>query len=106
MNDLYTPQLDSPLVKTDTRKTQRVAVSLLCMLLAAAGIRVLLNVNDARALQEYTAKTLERNVLVTRAKAGELQRTLALPTTLRGNTEAIIYARTSGYLAAWYKGIG
>ena len=105
MNDLYTPKLDSP-VKVSSVNTQRVAVSVLILLLIAAAVRIVLNVNDARALQEYTAKTLERNVLVTSAKAGELQRTLALPTTLRGNTEAVIYARTSGYLAAWYKGIG
>jgi len=105
MNDLYTPKLDSP-VKVSSVNTQRVAVSVIILLLIAAAVRIVLNVNDARALQEYTAKTLERNVLVTSAKAGELQRTLALPTTLRGNTEAVIYARTSGYLAAWYKGIG
>ncbi|HMW47519.1 MAG TPA: efflux RND transporter periplasmic adaptor subunit, partial [Cellvibrionaceae bacterium] len=35
-----------------------------------------------------------------------LQRTLALPTTLRGNNESIIYARSTGYVAAWHKGIG
>ena len=106
MNDLYTPQLESSVVKVSTQKTQRVAIGALIVLLLGAAIRVVLNVNDARALQEYTAKTLERNVLVTNGKAGELQRTLSLPTTLRGNTEAIIYARTSGYLAAWHKGIG
>ena len=106
MNDLYTPQLDSPVVKVSTLKTQRVALGALFLLLVGAAVRVVLNVNDARALQEYTAKTLERNVLVTSGKAGELQRTLALPTTLRGNTEAVIYARTSGYLSAWHKGIG
>jgi RND family efflux transporter MFP subunit len=106
MNDLYTPQLDSPVVKVSALKTQRVALGALFVLLVGAAVRVVLNVNDARALQEYTAKTLERNVLVTSGKAGELQRTLSLPTTLRGNTEAVIYARTSGYLAAWHKGIG
>jgi len=106
MNDLYTPQLDSPVVKVSTLKTQRVALGALFLLLVGAAVRVVLNINDARALQEYTAKTLERNVLVTSGKAGELQRTLALPTTLRGNTEAVIYARTSGYLSAWHKGIG
>ncbi|RYY76222.1 MAG: efflux RND transporter periplasmic adaptor subunit [Gammaproteobacteria bacterium] len=106
MNDLYTPQLDLPATKVSVIKTQRIALGALLILLVGAAVRVVFNVNDARALQEYTAKTLERNVLVTSAKPGELQRTLALPTTLRGNTEAVIYARTAGYLTAWYKGIG
>ncbi|MET0356360.1 MAG: efflux RND transporter periplasmic adaptor subunit [Cellvibrio sp.] len=106
MNDLYSPELDSRVTKTSVIKTQGVVVSVLAILLVGAAVRVALNISDARALQEYTTKTLERNVLITKAKAGELQRTLALPTTLRGNTEAVIYARTSGYLAAWYKGIG
>jgi membrane fusion protein, multidrug efflux system len=45
-------------------------------------------------------------VLITKAKPGDLQQALKLPTTLRGNTESVIYARTTGYVAAWHKGIG
>ena len=108
MNDLTKPQLDLP-VATDARTsvyTRRVAFGLLTLLVIGTGIRVLLNSQEASALQEYTAKTLERTVLITKAKPGDLQRNLALPTTLRGNTEAVIYARTAGYLTAWHKGIG
>lgn len=108
MNDLTKPQLDLP-IATNQRTAvyaKRVAWGVLTLLLVGAGIRTLLNVQEASALQEYTAKTLERTVLTTSAKPGELQRNLALPATLRGNTEAVIYARTAGYLAAWHKGIG
>lgn len=108
MNDLTKPQLDLP-IATNQRTAvyaKRVAWGVLALLLVGAGIRTLLNVQEASALQEYTAKTLERTVLTTSAKPGELQRNLALPATLRGNTEAVIYARTAGYLAAWHKGIG
>lgn len=108
MNDLTKPQLDLP-IATNQRTAvyaKRVAWGVLALLLVGAVIRTLLNVQEASALQEYTAKTLERTVLITSAKPGELQRNLALPATLRGNTEAVIYARTAGYLAAWHKGIG
>ncbi len=108
MNDLTIPEVD--LRATQDKRafvtTKRVGFGVLLALLVGAGIRVLLNAHEANALQEYTAKTLERTVLITKAKPGDLQRTLSLPTTLRGNTESVIYARTAGYLSAWHKGIG
>lgn len=108
MNDLYIHPLDLP--STQGRRsfiyTRRIAFFVLLALLLGAGLRVLISVQDANALQDYTAKTLERSVLITQAKPGDLKRTLTLPTTLRGNTESVIYARTAGYLAAWHKGIG
>lgn len=108
MNDLYLPELDLPAAqgKRTFVQAKRVAFGILAFLLVGAGVRLLLNAQDAAALQEYTAKTLERTVLITKAKPGDLQRTLSLPTTLRGNTESVIYARTAGYLSAWHKGIG
>jgi RND family efflux transporter MFP subunit len=110
MNDLYLPELDLPAQSVKAKRTfvqaKRVTFAVLVFLLVGAGIRLLLNAQDAAALQDYTAKTLERTVLITKAKPGDLQRTLSLPTTLRGNTESVIYARTAGYLSAWHKGIG
>lgn len=108
MNDLYIPEVGLPTAQ-DKRAfvtTKHVGLGVLLTLLIGAGIRVLLNVQEANALQDYTAKTLERTVLITKAKPGDLQRNLSLPTTLRGNTESVIYARTAGYLSAWHKGIG
>ncbi len=108
MNDLYLPELDLP-AKQTTRtfvRAKRATFGLLTLLLLGAGVRLLVNAQNASALQDYTAKSLERTVLITKAKPGDLKRKLSLPTTLRGNTESVIYARTAGYLSAWHKGIG
>lgn len=108
MNDLHLPEVDFPVTlgKRTFINTKRVALGLLILLCVGAGVRLLLNAQEAKALQDYTAKTLERTVLIAKAKPGDLQRNLTLPTSLRGNTESVIYARTNGYLAAWHKGIG
>lgn len=111
MNDLHLPQLDLPPTtaiqgKQSLRVAKRLAIAGLIILAVGGTTRVLLNAQQAKALADYNAQTRERTVLIAKAKPGELQRTLSLPTTLRGNTEALIYARTSGYLANWHKGIG
>jgi RND family efflux transporter MFP subunit len=112
MNDLYIHNLDVPTAQKKpasayTKRLFKRLVSLaLIALLAATGIRALVNAQQAQALQKYTSSTLERTVLITKAKPGALQRTLALPASLRGNNESIIYARTTGYVSGWYKGIG
>jgi multidrug efflux system membrane fusion protein len=105
MNDYHALPLELP-VTDDKRSavyTKRVLLGVLVLLLIGGSIRVLLNTRDAQALEDYTAETLERTVLITKAKPGELEQALKLPTTLRGNTESVIYARTSGYATAWHK---
>lgn len=111
MNDLHIPQLELPHTTAIQNKhsmliAKRLALAGLMLLVVGGIARVLLNAQQANALAEYNVQTRERTVLIAKAKPGELQRTLALPTTLRGNTEAVIYARTSGYLVNWNKGIG
>jgi len=94
-------KLHKPLVTT-----KRVALALVGLLLVSGATRALVNQRDAKALEDYTTATLERTVLITNAKPGALQKNLRLPTSLRGNTEATIYARTNGYVSHWDKGIG
>ncbi|HEY6528789.1 MAG TPA: efflux RND transporter periplasmic adaptor subunit [Cellvibrionaceae bacterium] len=108
MNDLYIRELNAQAlqVKHTFFSPKYLALVTLVIFIAAAGLRIIINAQQANALQDYTAATLARTVLVTQAKPGDLQRTLALPTTLRGNNESIIYARTTGFVAAWHKGIG
>ncbi|HWV15781.1 MAG TPA: efflux RND transporter periplasmic adaptor subunit [Cellvibrio sp.] len=108
MNDLYIHTLDLPAAhsKRTFIYARRFGYCLMLALLLGGGLRLATNIQEAKALQDYTSKTLERRVLSTKARPGDLQRTLTLPTSLRGNTESVIYARTSGYLAAWHKGIG
>ncbi|HNG60017.1 MAG TPA: efflux RND transporter periplasmic adaptor subunit [Cellvibrionaceae bacterium] len=108
MNDLYIHPLDARALQSKRRilSLRQLPYLALGFLFCAAAMRLFINTQNANALAEYTAATLERRVLITQAKPGELQRTLALPTTLRGNNESIIYARSTGYEAAWHKGIG
>lgn len=85
---------------------KRAAIVALTLLVVGAGVRALLNHGDAKALAAVNDASLLRTVITTRAKPGELVRTVSLPTTLRGNTETSLYARSNGYLTAWHKSIG
>jgi RND family efflux transporter MFP subunit len=68
--------------------------------------RLGLNQVEARSLQERNAASLTRSVIGVHTRPGEATRKILLPASLRGNTEIQIYARTNGYLSAWYKTIG
>lgn len=94
-------------------KSQRTlkAVKSLCIALGlffllAGGWRLELNQVAADSLRERTAASLKRSVIAVHSHSGETSRKLALPATLRGNTETQIYARTNGYLSSWSKTIG
>jgi RND family efflux transporter MFP subunit len=50
--------------------------------------------------------SLPYTVSIVHAKAGQLKRSVELPATLRGGSETTIYARSAGYVSAWYKTIG
>jgi len=87
-------------------KTRRLVVFGLILLALGGGARFAFNYQQALALEHTTKESLVRNVIVTQAKEGELKRNAALPATLRGNSETLLYARSNGYLAAWHKTIG
>lgn len=79
---------------------------LLLLLLGGGALRLLTNSQDALALEQRTADSLLRSVNVTHAKAGKLKNNVELPGSLYGYKEAVIYARSNGYLSAWYKTLG
>lgn len=108
MNDFHHLPVDATVThhKRSIAYTRRALWVVFTLLFIGATTRVVLNSRDAKALEDYTATTLERTVLITNAKPGALEQTLRLPTSLRGNTESVIYARTNGYISAWHKGIG
>lgn len=108
MNDFHHLPVDTTVThhKRSIAYTRRALWVVFTLLFIGATTRVILNSRDAKALEDYTATTLERRVLITNAKPGALEQTLRLPTSLRGNTESVIYARTNGYISAWHKGIG
>lgn len=60
----------------------------------------------ARALADSAARRAVTPVSVVQPKAAAGEDILRLPGTLQGYAETPIYARTSGYLAAWTKDIG
>jgi RND family efflux transporter MFP subunit len=75
-------------------------------LLVAGGWRYAVNRSEAKNLEQRTVESLTRSVIATHSHPGETTRKIVLPASLRGNTEAQIYARTNGYLNSWHKTIG
>jgi multidrug efflux system membrane fusion protein len=108
MNDFHPLPVDLPVTHAQPSQVyaKRAIWAVVALLLVGGSARALMNSQEAKALETYTSATLERTVLTTKATPGKLEQTLRLPTTLRGNSESVIYARTSGYIAAWHKGIG
>lgn len=88
------------------RRAGQFVLVAVALLLGGAGVRTYLNVAQAKAVATSTRENALKTVLFTRPKAGQGQRTVALPATLRGQNEAAIYARTNGYVKAWKKDIG
>ena len=88
------------------KRTQRVALLVLCLLLIGAAIIVALRFAKGSALAETSEEQQTRYVNVISPKPANANNTLNLPGTLQGAIEAPIFARTSGYVTKWYKDIG
>jgi multidrug efflux system membrane fusion protein len=74
--------------------------------LAGAAVTFALRLGEHRALAKETEVLAVPNVVVIQPKPEPAQQDLTLPSTLQAFTESPIYARTSGYVAHWYKDIG
>ncbi len=88
------------------RRIRRYSLLLLVAALILAAWGIAGRVRARSALARETAAEAEISVVAVhpdRARTGE---DLVLPATVRANSEAPIYARTSGYLQAWYTDIG
>jgi len=83
-----------------------IAGAVVLTLVAGAGLRVLAASRHDKALADTTAGNAARSVLVAHPRPAEGKATLTLPGSLRGQVEAALYARTSGYLRSWSKDIG
>ena len=73
---------------------------------AAAIIGLFIRFGEKRALAKETEQLAIPSVTVIRPKKEPPQQEIILPSTLQAYVEAPIHARTSGYLAHWYKDIG
>jgi RND family efflux transporter MFP subunit len=76
------------------------------LLIAGAAVAFTLRFEEKRALAKETEVLAVPNVIVIQPKAEPPQQELVLPSSLEAFTESPIYARTSGYVARWYKDIG
>lgn len=83
-----------------------VLVVVAVLLIAGAVITLVLRLGERRALAKETESLAVPTVIVIQPKAEPPQHDLVLPSTLEAFTESPIYARTSGYVAHWYKDIG
>ncbi|HTR04536.1 MAG TPA: efflux RND transporter periplasmic adaptor subunit [Thermoanaerobaculia bacterium] len=72
----------------------------------AAGLGIANRVHDRSKLRDRTIEAAAPIVSVVQPKPGDPQRELVLPGNVEAFTDAPIYARTSGYLKAWFSDIG
>ena len=87
-------------------RAKGVAGAFLATLALGAMIVLILRGLHAAALDDATSLHAKIYVTTTVAKPNDAGQPLTLPGTLQGITEATVYARSSGYLAHWYKDIG
>jgi RND family efflux transporter MFP subunit len=79
-------------------------VAVLFVLGAIIGLAV--RFSESRALAKETESLAVPSVVVIHPQQEAPQQELVLPSSLQAYTESPIYARTSGYVAKWYKDIG
>lgn len=79
-------------------------LGLIFVVIAVVGIS--LRLSERRALAKETEEIAVPTVEVVHPTAEPPQSELELPSTLQAYIESPIYARTTGYLARWYKDIG
>lgn len=88
------------------RKALLFAAIVLIVLVVAGSLRMLERWQQSRALARETERAAIPVVAVTRPTAEKPDEELILPGSLQAYMESPIYARTSGYLVAWYRDIG
>src|SRR6266496_3929809 len=88
------------------KRARYLALAIALLLIVAAVFVFFTRFGERRALAKETEELAIPNVVVIHPKAEPPQQELVLPSTLQAFTESPIYARTTGYLAHWYKDIG
>jgi len=98
-----TPDVDHLLGPSRTRRYVLIAVGL-ALVLAVWGI--ITRLGDRNALERQAATAAMATVSTTHPRSGPAASNLVLPGTVQAFYEAPIYARTNGYVKAWYTDIG
>src|SRR5256885_17198706 len=91
---------------TPQKRARYLALAIVVLLIVAAVVGFSSRFGERHALAKETEELAVPNVVVIQPKAEPSQQELVLPSSLQAFTESPIYARTSGYLAHWYKDIG
>src|SRR5947207_4761153 len=92
--------------KTPQKRARWFALAIAAVLIVAAVVGFSSRFGERHALAKETEELAVPNVVVIQPKTEPAQQELVLPSTLQAFTESPIYARTTGYLAHWYKDIG
>lgn len=87
-------------------RVRTLTMVILLLLLAGLGHTLLQRRAQAEVLAQRATENAVSPVRVVHASSNQHEDKLTLPATLQGQTEAQIYARTSGYVKQWYKDIG
>jgi multidrug efflux system membrane fusion protein len=91
---------------TAVKRASKIAV-MVAIAFALLGVKAIWDRSShANALERTASENAEQFVTAVKPKAGPADRTVTLPGTLMGYTESPIYARSTGYIAHWYKDIG
>src|SRR5271170_7970924 len=88
------------------RRALTIVAVLLLVLLLAGGFTMLSRLTHDRALAKETERETVPTVAVVYPQSEKPDEDLVLPGSLLAYEESPIYARTNGYLVAWYKDIG
>src|ERR1700744_6329513 len=78
----------------------------LALMIGAAGWGLGARSSAQAALENQTAKQAVTSVSLVKATSGPKQQDVVLPGTVQSFVDAPIYARTNGYVKAWYTDIG
>lgn len=92
--------------KAQKRSSYLTLVVIGMLLLGGGVITLVVRFGERRALARETESLAVPSVLAIQLRPQPRQDDLVLPSTLQAYIESPIYARTSGYLAHWYKDIG
>jgi len=100
------PETSGQPPQTNRKPSYLVLVVIGILLLVGGAVAMVMRLGERRALAKETEALSVPTVLVIQPKPEAPQEDLVLPSTLQAYIESPIYARTSGYLAHWYKDIG
>jgi len=88
------------------RRGWLIAIPVVLVVLGLVGWGLYSRMHHEDQLRRQTDAAAVPNVVVVEAKPGPATEEIALPGTVQANYDTPLYARTSGYLRAWYADIG